>query len=70
MITKDFKMKFGKYRGLSLRKILYIDPSYILWLNKENVLEENIDSEVIKLSMILDYSPEQFDWLGDYQHSY
>lgn len=37
--TNDNIIPFGKYRGKRLAEILYIDPSYILWIANKFVLE-------------------------------
>ena len=42
----DYILTFGKYKDMSLYYILDNDPSYILWLDENNVLE-NIDEDVL-----------------------
>ena len=37
--SADFVMPFGKYRGQTLYLIADNDPSYIMWLADENVLQ-------------------------------
>ena len=32
---KDYKIEFGKYRGLSMEQIFIDDPDYLVWLYKE-----------------------------------
>jgi hypothetical protein len=34
-IGKNYALTFGKYNGWTIQKILYNDPSYILFLDKE-----------------------------------
>ena len=36
---KDFILTFGKHKGKSLWLILYNDPSYILWLDREGAID-------------------------------
>lgn len=39
-------MKFGKHKGEEIEDLLYDDPSYLVWLVEEEVVE--LDSEVIE----------------------
>lgn len=52
-----YKLSFGKYKGQRLDNIMYSDPSYILWLRKENVL--NLTERIVKKAQ--DVKEEQFE---------
>ena len=37
--VENGKLQFGKYNGFSLEHVADHDPSYILWMNRENVID-------------------------------
>jgi hypothetical protein len=50
---KSDKLDFGKHNGQTIRWIIEFDPSYILWMHENNVIEipqkfvdEAIDSDI------------------------
>ena len=46
-------INFGKYKGKTLEYIADKDNSYILWMNKESIL--NFDKEFLKACEMDDY---------------
>ena len=33
------ELKFGKYKGKTLEEVAYLDPGYIVWLEKETLID-------------------------------
>ena len=52
-----YKLNFGKYKNSRLDLVLYEDPSYILWLKKENIL--NLTERIVKKAE--EVKEEQFE---------
>jgi len=53
-------MTFGKYKGKSIAEILDVNPSYIIWLSDNNVL--NISDKVLGMAYELQNECDWEDW--------
>jgi len=49
-------ISFGKYKGSTIKKILSIDPSYLVWANDLKIikLEDSIYNKSVKLKDEID----------------
>lgn len=54
-----YTLEFGKYKGQRLDNVLYLDPSYILWLKKSGAL--NLADRIIKEAEEVLYAREEQD---------
>ena len=52
----DFKLPFGKYKGLTIKQIIKdeLDTGYIRWLS--GILEQGINKEVLDIVSYIDSS--------------
>jgi len=52
----DFKLLFGKYKGLTIKQIIKdeLDTGYIRWLS--GILEQGIEKEVLDIVSYIDSS--------------
>lgn len=48
IISLGYELKFGKYKGHSVKSIVDIDPSYILWLADEDIMQ--FSDEIISMA--------------------
>ena len=62
-ITKQSEiLTFGKYKHKTIQYVLRIDPSYILWLNREDVVK--FPQEILDLAY--DYDADSYSYDEDY----
>jgi len=63
-LKNDHIMVFGKYRGMTLEDIADGDPSYIIWLTDNNVLDINVKL----ISDCMGDTMEGPDWMIGLEH--
>lgn len=54
-------LSFGKYKGKTILQVLEKDPSYIIWLNDNKIL--NIEEQIVEEAIELKYEEED-DYRG------
>ena len=55
-------LRFGKYRGKTVKEVIDLNPGYILWMHDEGFV---IDDAVYDLACVADANnspPEDFFW--------
>lgn len=71
--NKTDVLTFGKYKGMTVRYILDVDPSYILWLDEEkicsisqSILDNATDEDLNQQLDEMDFGlPDPWDMWGD-----
>lgn len=63
-LTNDHVMTFGKYKGMTLGNIADEDPSYIIWLTDNNILDINVKL----VADCMNDSMEGPDWMIGLEH--
>lgn len=63
-LRNDHVMAFGKYKGMTLADIADQDPSYVIWLTDNNVLDINVKL----VSDCMADSMEGPDWMIGLEH--
>ena len=64
VITKKTDLlTFGKFKGKSIQFVLYEQPSYILWLNENDILSISDDIVIEAENLEDDWGhPKNVDW--------
>ena len=60
---RNQKMKFGKHKGETIQEILNSDPSYIIWMYENDVME--LGDDIVEDAYCNDANaspPESFYW--------
>lgn len=60
-------LTFGKYKGMTVRYILDVDPSYILWLDEENIcsISQSILNDAIDEDLNQELGNAMDWWMGE-----
>lgn len=55
---KSDTMKFGKYKDRTVQSILLTDPSYIMWLHRNDIV--SIDEDIVIEAEVLEYEEDEY----------
>lgn len=60
---------FGKHKGQTVNRVLQIEPSYLLWLDRKNIVSfeiEVLNAAIAQAETLEDYGEDNESRFGDY----